>query len=90
VAGAEDWLGPGCGGFVVPQRDPAALAERICYLLNNPAEAAALGAAGQERVLACFDRQQLLDGVIEMWRQTVARAALSPDPRSSPAGAGKT
>lgn len=71
VAGAEDWLGPGCGGFVVPQRDPAALAERICYLLSNPAEAAALGAAGQARVLARLDRQQLLNGVIEMWRQTV-------------------
>jgi glycosyltransferase involved in cell wall biosynthesis len=71
VAGAEDWLGPGCGGFVVPQRDPVALAERICYLLSNPAEAAALGAAGQERVLARFDRQQLLDGVIKMWRETV-------------------
>lgn len=90
VAGAEDWLGPGWGGFVVPQRDPAALAERICYLLSNPAEAAALGAAGRERVLARFDRQTFLDGVIEMWRHTVARAALSPDPRSSPAGAGKT
>ncbi len=90
VAGAEDWLGPGCGGFVVPQRDPAALAEGICYLLSNPAQAAALGAAGQERVLAHFDRQQLLDGVIEMWRQTVARVVLSPGPRSSQAGAGET
>lgn len=41
-------------GLLVPPGDPAALADAIAAVLDQPDRAAALGAAGRERVLAHF------------------------------------
>ena len=44
----------GVSGFVVPPNDSRALAERLCWLRDNPETAAAMGAAARHRVLERF------------------------------------
>jgi glycosyltransferase involved in cell wall biosynthesis len=44
----------GVTGYLVPPRDPAALAERVVRLLRDPARRAQIGAAGRARVEAHF------------------------------------
>jgi glycosyltransferase involved in cell wall biosynthesis len=50
----------GVCGFIVPPNDPAAIAERIAWLREHPAEAAAMGAAGRQRVLEKFTWPQVV------------------------------
>jgi len=53
----------GVTGFVVPRRDPVALAEKLLTLTNDPALRAQFGRAGRERVLRYFDLKQQLNAV---------------------------
>ena len=55
VGGSGDVVLDGVSGFVVPVGEPALFLERVEYLLDHPAEAAAMGAAGRERALTAFD-----------------------------------
>jgi len=48
-AGGEDLITPGETGFLVPIRDPAALAEKISWLLEHRSERAAMRAACRAR-----------------------------------------
>ncbi len=49
--GMEDYVEDGVTGHLVAPKDPDALAARILELLDDPARAAAMGAAGRSRVL---------------------------------------
>ncbi|HEY1014836.1 MAG TPA: glycosyltransferase family 4 protein [Herpetosiphonaceae bacterium] len=51
AGGVPDVIRDGETGWLVPFAAPAALAGRIGWLLDNPGRAAAMGAAGRERVL---------------------------------------
>ncbi|MCS6938673.1 MAG: glycosyltransferase [Roseiflexus sp.] len=51
TAGIPDVLTDGVHGLLVPERDPAALADAIVHLLNNRDRAARLGEAARRRVL---------------------------------------
>lgn len=62
VASLPEVVDEGVTGFLVPPNNPAALGERLGWLRDHPAEAAAMGAAGRARVLARFT-----------WDQVVAR-----------------
>jgi alpha-maltose-1-phosphate synthase len=48
--GAEDLLQDGVEGFIVPARDPGAIRMRLEWMLDNPRERAAMGAAARRRV----------------------------------------
>jgi glycosyltransferase involved in cell wall biosynthesis len=48
-------------GFVVHPERPRDLVEKICWLRDNPREAAAMGARGREFVKTNFDRFKLLE-----------------------------
>jgi colanic acid/amylovoran/stewartan biosynthesis glycosyltransferase WcaL/AmsK/CpsK len=49
----------GKSGFVVPERDPDALAERLAYLADHPESWPAMGAAGREFVERNYDARTL-------------------------------
>jgi glycosyltransferase involved in cell wall biosynthesis len=44
----------GVTGFVVPPNNPSALREKLVWLRDHPAEAAAMGVAARKRVLEKF------------------------------------
>ncbi len=54
VASLPEVVEDGVSGFVVPPNDPAALGERLRWLRDHPEPAAAMGAAGRDRVLKHF------------------------------------
>lgn len=54
VASLPELVEDGQTGFVVPPNDPAAIRDRLDYLLAHPGEGARMGAAGRARVLERF------------------------------------
>jgi colanic acid/amylovoran biosynthesis glycosyltransferase len=79
--GLPENVSDGVTGFVVPRRDPGAVAEKLALLAADPALRQRLGAAGRERVLA---RYRLADQItaFEGLYRTLARegAATSGGP----------
>jgi glycosyltransferase involved in cell wall biosynthesis len=55
VGGIGEIIRDGLDGYLVPADDPAALGERIGYLLDHPAERGAMGAAARQGFLARFE-----------------------------------
>jgi len=58
TAGIPELVDDGVSGFLVPPRDPRALADAIRTLLDDPARAQAMGARGRDKVRAEFDLRQ--------------------------------
>jgi glycosyltransferase involved in cell wall biosynthesis len=61
IAGNRDLVVPSETGFLIPVGDKAGLARKTQPLLKDPALAARLGAAGQERALREFSVEQMVD-----------------------------
>lgn len=55
VGGIPELVADGETGTIVPPRDPAAMADAIVHLLNNPEKLHSMGVTGQERVAEHFD-----------------------------------
>ncbi len=69
----------GVTGYLVPPRDPAALAARLAHLHANPALGAALGRAGTHRVRTMFTWDRIAGDLAEVYRAVIApRAATQP------------
>ncbi|MGE5386636.1 MAG: glycosyltransferase family 4 protein [Betaproteobacteria bacterium] len=81
VGGIQYSVVDGVTGYLVPPRDPEALAERLAYLYSNPALANALGRAGIRRVRSMFTWERIADeltGVYEAVR--LPRSMVRPRP----------
>jgi len=61
VGGIKSTIRDGRTGFLVPPRDPAAVAERLAAIFTRPELGRRLGAAGRERVLRHFTWSQVAD-----------------------------
>ncbi len=61
-----DVVGP--GGWIVPERDPAALATLIDRLATNPAEIGHAGEAGIRNVVARFTYAAIAQALLSAWR----------------------
>ena len=82
VGGIQHTVVDGVTGFLVPPKDPGALAQRLAQLAANPALGAALGRAGIRRVRAGYT----WDGVAARLLDLYAAIARSR-PQSAVAGA---
>ena len=67
VASMPEIVEDGVCGFIVPPNNPLAIAERIAWLREHPTEAAAMGAAGRERVLEKFTWPQVVRRCLEIY-----------------------
>jgi glycosyltransferase involved in cell wall biosynthesis len=70
-------LTDGKTGVIVPNGNVAALADRILYLLRNPAIGAELGQAGQQLVMERFDFGVLARRLEDFYEQVLGRPALA-------------
>ncbi len=66
----EDVVQDGQTGYIVPVRDPAALAEALARVLADPARSAQMGQAGREWVLARFAPDKVMTDLLAMWQAT--------------------
>ena len=78
-AGAMDLVQDGQTGYLVPIRDPQALAEKILYVLDHPDQARAVAQAGQAAIEERFANNRNTTRIIELWQAT---AALGTAPRN--------
>jgi glycosyltransferase involved in cell wall biosynthesis len=67
VASMPEIVEDGRSGFIVPPNDPAALADRIKWLREHPAEAAAMGVAARQRVLDKFTWPQVVRRCLQIY-----------------------
>ncbi len=59
------------GGIVVPEDDVPGLAAALQRLVDDPADRAAIGAAGRRRAMAWFSNESLARRQLEFWRGLV-------------------
>jgi glycosyltransferase involved in cell wall biosynthesis len=70
AGGVQELLDQGVCGYIVPVRDPAALAERMIHLMGMDGEQRHLmGAKGRERIAEHFDNERVVDRWEAMIRQ---------------------
>src|SRR5690606_23927349 len=76
--GVSETVADGVTGFLVGQRDAAALARALDRLISNPDMGAAMGAAGSQRVVERFSAERSaaqVDEIIRSIRHRPVRAA---------------
>jgi len=67
-AGIPELVEDGVSGFLVPERDVEALADRLQHLVDHPETWAALGRAGRRRIEAEFDIARLNDELLVLYK----------------------
>jgi alpha-maltose-1-phosphate synthase len=67
VASMPEIVEDGVTGFVVPAGQPEALHEKLVWLQQHPAEAAAMGAAGRKRVLEKFTWPSVVERCLQIY-----------------------
>jgi glycosyltransferase involved in cell wall biosynthesis len=81
VGGVPEIVEDGVTGFLVPPGDVEALRDRVGYLLAHPRQAAQLGAAAREHVLARFTWQACAERCLAVYADLLAPAAVGrPQP----------
>jgi colanic acid/amylovoran biosynthesis glycosyltransferase len=75
--GIPELVDDGASGYLVPERDVAALAERLSDLIAHPERWPEFGRHGRSRVETHFDVNVLNDQLAERLRSLVARQAAS-------------
>jgi glycosyltransferase involved in cell wall biosynthesis len=67
VASMPEIVDDGVTGFIVPPNDPAALREKICWIRDRPADAAAIGSRARERVLDKFTWSRVVNRCLAIY-----------------------
>lgn len=57
VGGIDELIDNGCNGFVIPERDPTALAEAAATLLEDPMKGKRMGHMARQKIETVFDRK---------------------------------
>ena len=74
--GSRELVREGETGFLVPPEDPAALADRIAYLLDNPEEARRMGQAGRKHIEQHFSLKTMVDKTVDIYEQAIRSSNL--------------
>lgn len=77
AGGSGEVVEDGVSGLVVAPGDPRALADGVLHVLRDPALAARLGAAAEERVRRHYDLDAMLSSMDRLYRTELARAGVA-------------
>jgi colanic acid/amylovoran biosynthesis glycosyltransferase len=69
--GIPELVEDGDSGFLVPERDAEAIAEKLNYLINHPELWETIGKAGRDRVETCYNLDKLNDKLIHIYQQII-------------------
>jgi colanic acid/amylovoran biosynthesis glycosyltransferase len=69
--GAGENVADGETGFVVPRRDPEALAERVALLAREPELRLSMGLAGRRRVSERFRPEDQARAFLELYEEAI-------------------
>jgi len=68
-SGIPELVEDGVSGFLVAERDVAALAERLAYLSDHPQDWVRMGKAGRAKVETEFDIDVLNDQLVQKYQK---------------------
>jgi glycosyltransferase involved in cell wall biosynthesis len=80
VSGIPDVVADGVTGFLVPPRDPAALAASLFHLLEHPGQAREMGRRGQLRVVPEFSVERMIEKLETMYRELLMEKGITAPP----------
>ena len=66
--GCRDTVIDGYNGFIVPRGDSAAMAEKVLWCIEHPAEAERMGLHARKYAEDNFDQKKINDALTEMIR----------------------
>jgi glycosyltransferase involved in cell wall biosynthesis len=72
IGGTDEAVENGVTGFLVPPRDPAALADAVKRMLADPAAGRRMGEAGRARALAEFSAQAMVSKTTRLYEELVS------------------
>ena len=73
VGGNPEAVNDGENGFLVPPEDDESAAQRLLFLLRNPAEAAQMGAAARLTVQTRFSAETMIKQLLDVYRELMAQ-----------------
>lgn len=73
VGGNPEAINEGENGFLVSSEDDQAAADRLLFLLRNPAKAALMGEAARAVVQTRFSSQTMVEQLLDVYRELMAR-----------------
>ncbi len=76
--GFPDSIREGVSGFLVPEKDTDALAEKLAFLIENSEKWESMGAAGRAFVEEKFDNRKLVQQLAQLYSQSLASDSLKP------------
>ncbi|MEB3180020.1 MAG: glycosyltransferase [Nostocaceae cyanobacterium] len=77
--GIPELVEDGISGFLVPERDADAIADKLNYLIQHPDEWEKMGKAGRARVEEKYDMNKLNDELVEVYQQVVNSQLIIPN-----------
>lgn len=77
VPGSRDAIEESVNGFLVPPRDPTALAEAIGRLLREPATRAQFGRASRELAENRFDQRAVVENILALYSRLLSEKGLA-------------
>lgn len=76
-SGFPDQIHDGKNGFMVPEGDWKALADKILYYIDHEELWGPFGAYGRELMLQNYDSKKLIDTQVDMYRSILQKQKLS-------------
>ncbi len=71
--GIPEWMEDGQTGFMVPARDPEAMAQKISVLLRRPGVARAMGESSRKRIERYYEPSRHIEKLLESYQQVIGR-----------------
>ncbi len=71
--GIPELIEDGVSGFLVPEKDVDALAEKLTWLIEHPSNWESMGQAGRTYVEKHYDNNQLNDRLVEIYQQVMTK-----------------
>lgn len=78
LGGFLDLVEDGVSGYLVDARDPRALAEALCKLVDDPEHALHMGSAGLARAQTCFRASLIVDRYVECYQNFATPGMTQP------------
>jgi colanic acid/amylovoran biosynthesis glycosyltransferase len=66
--GIPELVENGVSGFLVPERNSLAIADKLLYLITHPEQWEAMGKAGRTKVLEKYDKSTLNDELVQIYQ----------------------
>ena len=74
VGGISEVIRDGIDGFLVPPNEPKILADKICYIFQNPELRGEMGRNARLRFLNNFDQDQAVDNISEWFKSITLKS----------------